>query len=272
MSRSRRRMAFTLVELLVVIGIIGLLISILLPALNRAREQANAIKCRSNMRQIFTCVMMYAQDNKGHLPAVPGQTCTQGSTTWPMGWWSSGTGMIDLTAGAMLDYLPPTLDSRLQMWSCPTDAADGNSRLVGAGTTFEIGQRNFTYSFNAYINYQPKPTPTYDDYYVISSSNPPHSINLSQIHRSASKILIVEEKWPNDSSGQLIGVNGGQPSDQDVPADRHNGYGNFVFCDGHCESVTPADFYNNCTRTANATINVTAGTAVSTDWWNWFTN
>lgn len=66
--RSRAR-AFTLVELLVVIGIIALLISILLPSLNRAREAARRVKCLSNMRQIVLAVNLFAQDNRGLLPA-----------------------------------------------------------------------------------------------------------------------------------------------------------------------------------------------------------
>ncbi|MCC7349149.1 MAG: prepilin-type N-terminal cleavage/methylation domain-containing protein [Phycisphaerales bacterium] len=60
--------AFTLVELLVVIGIVSVLIAILLPALNKAREAANKTACLSNVRQIAMIFVMYANDNKGSLP------------------------------------------------------------------------------------------------------------------------------------------------------------------------------------------------------------
>ena len=64
----RRKQGFTLVELLVVIGIIALLISILLPALGKARQQANLVWCESNMRQMGTAIFMYAQAHSGRLP------------------------------------------------------------------------------------------------------------------------------------------------------------------------------------------------------------
>ncbi|WP_428938075.1 prepilin-type N-terminal cleavage/methylation domain-containing protein [Fontivita pretiosa] len=67
-SRATPGAGFTLVELLVVIGIIAVLISVLLPALNRARENGYQIKCMANLRQIGTALFIYAGENKGSLP------------------------------------------------------------------------------------------------------------------------------------------------------------------------------------------------------------
>jgi len=67
-SVRRGFLGFTLVELLVVIAIIALLIAILLPTLRKAREQANAVVCQSNMRQLGMAFLWFAQDHQGHLP------------------------------------------------------------------------------------------------------------------------------------------------------------------------------------------------------------
>src|SRR5262249_7751904 len=92
---STKRHAFTLVELLVVIGIIAVLVSALLPAPQRAREQANRVVCASNLRQSFIGLIMYTQDNRGWLPyplAANGGTWNNSTTigTWDP-YWPNGT-------------------------------------------------------------------------------------------------------------------------------------------------------------------------------------
>lgn len=111
---SKQRHAFTLVELLVVIGIIALLLSILVPVLGKAKEAANSAKCMSNMRQVGMATMMYVNENKGKwLPPYKAAEVTKnyvpsGGTSW------SGALFYTFLSGRYFKEDP-------KMWICPTD-------------------------------------------------------------------------------------------------------------------------------------------------------
>ena len=82
-SATQRKAAFTLVELLVVIGIIAVLIGILLPALGKARESAKVVTCASNLRQLYNAIHIYANINRGYcLPARVASGVGTTATYW----------------------------------------------------------------------------------------------------------------------------------------------------------------------------------------------
>lgn len=209
--------AFTLIELLVVIAIIGILMTMLLPALKSARDKALQINCAGNLKNLGTCAQFYVNDNEGYyppftVPVEPGPTYGYWAKViapylkgeWNWGW----------AAGSM--------DSAKQVYLCPADEKE-----IYCGLNYKYNNTFGYYASYCYpskAHYRPK--------------------NASTLKKPSLKVLIGAGKCDSDRDGW--GWSNG--SDAGMDWYRHRTSMNTVHADNHVsvlrinEAVWPTDF------------------------------
>jgi prepilin-type N-terminal cleavage/methylation domain-containing protein/prepilin-type processing-associated H-X9-DG protein len=231
-ASQRERGAFTLVELLVVIGIITVLISILLPVLQKAREQARAVKCASNQRQIVLAMVAYANDNGGTLP-IPGIFGEQ-SPCFSLP--TPALGVYDYTTGPFWHYLSNSTQRLEETFTCPSDDPPRYSCGGYAPVPDPKYPRNFSYNFNELLLGLPeRPTP---------GSGLPlfRGVPITRVRHASNKILVLEQSVPQYAGGHPSVLASAGESTILLLTTRHSAMCNEGFADGHVARVNPKLF------------------------------
>lgn len=211
MCSSRQLRGFTLVEILIVLGIIALLTAILLPVLGRARENGRKVACASNLRQLGLAFQQYTDDWNRRYPLAANFQAWGNDGYWVKG--VSGTAVAEVNPNAngngVYDYIDGT----------HVDIENGalypyvkNAQVYICPSTPDGKKKGLSYSMNCAVS-------------VLSSV---------RIRQPAEIVLLVDEdRVLNDGYFYARDTTGTADNSTDALTQSHNGGGNLLFCDGH---------------------------------------
>ncbi|MEM1012771.1 MAG: type II secretion system protein [Planctomycetota bacterium] len=269
-THSSRRRGFTLVELLVVIGIISLLISILLPTLSQAQQSARSVKGLSNHRQLGTATMMYVNDNNSTLPyagihfsdgsVYDGYTVGNARVAWDdlllQGSYTGDTFREDINNDVVPHW---TVRSIHEIFTDPNDETVHQFAWYEALRQQGTANRR-SYSMN--INWDGQPDwprgiprgPGAIAFGWGTGSNPNpffEAVKISTLDSSSSLILYADNPSDVQISGHETGAGVFNPVYQGWIRNTtqvyaaiepyHKGKWNYTFVDGHAETLAPND-------------------------------
>lgn len=224
MFSKRPHKGFTLVELLVVIGIIAILIALLLPALSKARKQSQNVQCMSNLRELGQAVMMYSIDNQGitlvnyTVGILPPETTDAGA------WWTHIAPYLTHATGNG-DANDPQMASYVYM-RCPIGYAYQTYGVQPAYAWLGLDYGLMDYSINpgTITGWKKlsalRPADKYAlffDYYYVASPNDSGSIYISKFRTCVTDSVRYPNMYRHLSNG-VMGINA-------------------VFVDGHADFV-----------------------------------
>ena len=223
---TRPTAAFTLIEMLVVIAIIGILATMLMPAVSKAKDRGHQTVCRNNLRQIGIAFHLYHGDFRDQFPA-PGSQGVYGPQPEDWIWWQQDRDISRST------IVPHVASFTPKLFTCPKD---GDALFLQTQGHLMEDLYRYSYSLTSY-SLQKKPDNP-DEFLnpgmstIITRKREVYPFRATTIRNPSGKIMLVEESRDNINDPRW--VPGSNPL-----ASRHVGQGVVTFADGHVEAVKP---------------------------------